>query len=311
MKRSNFLTGVLAVMLVFAMTAAGCDDGTASGGGKKNNGNEKGKEPQKVEFTGYDADGNLYTLTLTENTDAARAAVTTATYLGYNYVLILKIEGLPDRISEGVVSAVNNDTLELQPYVDYAPVFGISVSAGDLTMTMIVGVITFKDGETVNGGALTPKKPIVSDPSGFRYTVEKDGTLTIVGYTGDANSLKIPAEIDGKRVTSIGEGAFERNTNITIVTIPNSVTSIGSTAFWNCNSLSSITIPNSVTSIEWYAFRNCKSLTSVRFEGTITAGNFSSYSPFDGDLHDKYLAGGIGTYTTTAPVGENSVWTKQ
>ena len=30
-------------------------------------------------------------------------------------------------------------------------------------------------------------------------------------------------------------------------------------------------------------------------------------------MRDKYLAanGGIGTYTTTAPVGENSVWTKQ
>jgi len=31
-------------------------------------------------------------------------------------------------------------------------------------------------------------------------------------------------------------------------------------------------------------------------------------------LRDKYLAttgGGIGTYTTTAPVGNTSVWTKQ
>jgi hypothetical protein len=28
-------------------------------------------------------------------------------------------------------------------------------------------------------------------------------------------------------------------------------------------------------------------------------------------LRDKYLAGGPGTYTTTAPVGYSSVWTKQ
>jgi len=28
-------------------------------------------------------------------------------------------------------------------------------------------------------------------------------------------------------------------------------------------------------------------------------------------LWDKYLAGGIGTYTTTAPVGEYPRWTKQ
>jgi len=30
-----------------------------------------------------------------------------------------------------------------------------------------------------------------------------------------------------------------------------------------------------------------------------------------GDLKDKYLAGGIGTYKTTAPVSDRSVWTKQ
>jgi len=35
--------------------------------------------------------------------------------------------------------------------------------------------------------------------------------------------------------------------------------------------------------------------------------------PFNGDLRDKYLAanGGIGTYTTTAPVNRDSVWTKR
>jgi len=32
---------------------------------------------------------------------------------------------------------------------------------------------------------------------------------------------------------------------------------------------------------------------------------------FLGDLDDKYLAGGPGAYTTTAPVGKSSVWTKQ
>jgi len=39
-------------------------------------------------------------------------------------------------------------------------------------------------------------------------------------------------------------------------------------------------------------------------------------SPFHGDLRNKYLAGGIGTYKTTTPVPAdldnwNPVWTKQ
>jgi len=32
---------------------------------------------------------------------------------------------------------------------------------------------------------------------------------------------------------------------------------------------------------------------------------------FYGDLIKNYLAEGIGTYTTTAPVNNNSKWTKQ
>jgi len=60
------------------------------------------------------------------------------------------------------------------------------------------------------------------------------------------------------------------------------------------------------------AFYDCTSLTSVRFEGTIASDKLGSrFPPFDGDLREKYLAGGIGTYTTTAPVDyKEAVWTK-
>jgi hypothetical protein len=47
----------------------------------------------------------------------------------------------------------------------------------------------------------------------------------IIGETVD-----VPAEIDGKPVTSIGEGAFV-GTSLTRVTIPAGITSIGSSAF--------------------------------------------------------------------------------
>jgi len=99
----------------------------------------------------------------------------------------------------------------------------------------------------------------------------------------------------------------------TAFTIPDSVTGIGKSAFLGCTNLASVTIPDSVTDIGLAAFGYCTSLTSVTFQGTITSGNFSPYSAFYGDLRTKYLAtnGGIGTYTTTAPVGESSVWTKR
>ena len=103
-------------------------------------------------------------------------------------------------------------------------------------------------------------------------------------------------------------------TTLVGINIPNSVTSIGQHAFDGCTSLISITIPNSVISIGSRAFIDCTSLTSVTFQGTITsdklhseAFNYNTWSI--GDLREKYLAGGIGTYTR--PNGDSKVWTKQ
>jgi len=115
-------------------------------------------------------------------------------------------------------------------------------------------------------------------------------------------------------VTSIGEAAFFGCTNLTSVNIPNSVTSIGMMSFLRCENLTSIIIPASVISIEDDAFALCTSLKNVIFQGTISSNNFNG--AFHGDLEEKYLAGGIGTYTTSTPVPENKyywkpVWTKK
>jgi hypothetical protein len=115
-------------------------------------------------------------------------------------------------------------------------------------------------------------------------------------------------------VTSIGERAFSHCTDLASITIPNNVTSIGEGAFAHCTGLASITIPNNVTSIGQGAFTYCDGLTSVTFLGAIASDNFGTfygiwYSPFDGDLRDKYLAEGIGTYTREN--GESKKWTKK
>jgi hypothetical protein len=90
--------------------------------------------------------------------------------------------------------------------------------------------------------------------------------------------------------------------------IPVGVTRIGDSAFVMCN-ITSITIPAGVTHIGDYTFWVCTSLGSVTFLGTISSANFSDRFPFAGDLRSKYLAGGPGTYTTTAPVLHDAVWT--
>jgi hypothetical protein len=92
-----------------------------------------------------------------------------------------------------------------------------------------------------------------------------------------------------------------------LTTIPGEA--FGHNQYTGCKMLVGIIIPNSVNRIEFPAFSQCPNLVSVTFQSIIASNNFNN--SFDGDLEDKYLAGGIGTYTTTAPVGYNSKWTKQ
>ena len=82
----------------------------------------------------------------------------------------------------------------------------------------------------------------------------EDGTLSIIGYYGKDVTYVIPSDIDGKKVTEIGNYAFVNSTLLTSVTIPDSVTHISNDAFYNCTSLKDVTIPASVTSIYDKAF---------------------------------------------------------
>ena len=111
-------------------------------------------------------------------------------------------------------------------------------------------------------------------------------------YTG--TEFVVPATVNDKPVTAIGEGAFAYNfpnltsiklpdtitvieinafrdcTSLTTVNMPGTLTTIGEQAFFGCKSLVSITLPDSITSIGRQAFGDCASLTSVTFPKGIT-----------------------------------------
>jgi hypothetical protein len=135
-----------------------------------------------------------------------------------------------------------------------------------------LNVAVAKSGYTISG---SPKEVTIyfysgsggGDTGDFTYT-ETGTAVTITGYTGSATSVTIPAQINGKPVTTIGGMIFgtngqTANTKITSVTIPDSVTTIGEGAFINCTSLTSVTIGSGVTSIESFAFSKCSSLATI------------------------------------------------
>lgn len=89
------------------------------------------------------------------------------------------------------------------------------------------------------------------DTATYQITSQGSGsdtppTVAITDDAGVSDAFDIPEEVVHNgvtyKVTEIGEGTFENNTNLTEVTIPSSITSIGDKAFKGCSNLKSITL---------------------------------------------------------------------
>lgn len=73
----------------------------------------------------------------------------------------------------------------------------------------------------------------------FNFTTN-NGALTLTGYTGSDRAVTIPAITNGLSVVSIGNWAFNSNSNLVSLTIPASVTNYATFAFSYCTNLTAI-----------------------------------------------------------------------
>jgi len=127
------------------------------------------------------------------------------------------------------------------------------------------------DHRRVGGVCPVPvRRPGGGAPVGdFEYEITDEDEVVITGYTGDDDEVDIPATIDGRPVTKIGEEAFMDQFGIYSVTIPPGVTEIGDRAFNWANFLQKVTIPNSVIRIGEAAFEYTQ-LWSVTIPESVT-----------------------------------------
>ena len=125
----------------------------------------------------------------------------------------------------------------------------------------------------------------------YAYTVDANGNATITDFLGPVDSTKtpgsytitVPTELDERKVTAIGVGAFagtgvtkhpkkqelrELCQQIKVVKIPKGITSIGESAFESPyqghTALTDVTIDADITSMGILAFAYCSALKNVK-----------------------------------------------
>lgn len=112
-----------------------------------------------------------------------------------------------------------------------------------------------------------------ADASGFTYT-EKNGELTVTGYTGTESDLAIPEQIGGKPVTSIGAKAI-RSASLRRLSLPRTLRSMEGGAVYDCPALTTVYFPDTIERVPDTAFTACPEYSSFY----IYAASLPRYGP--------------------------------
>ena len=150
-----------------------------------------------------------------------------------------------------------------------------------LVLTLVFGVC---------GGLLLPAQASGTYDN-FEYEEDSDG-VAIMDYSGSDTTITVPAEINGKPVNRIGNGAFAYFYDVKEITLPDTVTSIGSMAFAS-STFRTINLGKGVQSIGDFAFSDCSNLEQLILgdesviigsnaflnAGTNTDNGFTLYAP--------------------------------
>ncbi len=173
---------------------------------------------------------------------------------------------------------------------------------------------------------------IIKGENTFTYIDNGDGTATITGGKINDGNVVIPAEIDGLKVTAIGDMAFsafigEAGMNVRTLVIPEGVTKLGRGCFYYCINLTEVSLPDTLEYIDNMAFERCYALKTITIPASVTTINGNpfaqntsmtsiacdsgnkNYVSVDGVLFTKdmnalvsYPAGKTGEYTVPASV---------
>lgn len=136
-------------------------------------------------------------------------------------------------------------------------------TAEDVELAKVVGEICRKNSRIpVAIPVETKERSFAEWRKIYKFSTE-DGEITITGYKIKDPVVEIPALIGKNKVTKIGFWAFEGNTTVRRIVVPEGVTEVSWDAFVDCKKLQCVVLPSTLQEIERRTFARCPELKEV------------------------------------------------
>lgn len=112
----------------------------------------------------------------------------------------------------------------------------------------------------------------------INYEVKDDGTARITEIPKPEATVEIPAEIDGYRITEVGENfvPFGTKTKVREIILPDTVTKINARAFNDMRYLRKLHLPESIKEIDEFGIFTCPDLVELFIPQSVTT--FGKYA---------------------------------
>ncbi len=104
-----------------------------------------------------------------------------------------------------------------------------------------------------------PVDSVIKTNEFYKYAVGNECAVIIEAAEGFKNveTFEIPTTIDGVNIVKISNFAFQNQSSLKSIVIPNEIIDIGISAFENCNNLVEVNFPEKLQYIRRDAFKNC------------------------------------------------------
>ena len=140
----------------------------------------------------------------------------------------------------------------------------------------------------------------------FQYRILEDGTVEILKYLGKRRFITIPDYIEGRQVSSIGDGAFAGESRLRRILLPHYLKRIGDAAFMGCTNIVTFVLPNEVESIGRLAFANNVRLVSLQIGNSLQTVGQQAFANC-GKLQSLFFPKTLRSIDGTAFIGTSSM----